>query len=571
LQPIGITKIFQKFCTGGISEGAPAVLTPATKEGKTVRGMGFVDDLRSHLERVARGEPEEAPVTPSLRDADVRAMFLDAMRRRVEGADDKVPVIRGTRLSLWHSRFSDASALSSLAAHLEHELRAGLAPTGDVQVLRPLARQVVDELHELPPAGDLVSQLEVRRIARALDAVSLDVAPVGDARYFATENRLTRSTHGRVVLTRLGRVFLDLPRHEATAWLLCLSSLQANDDDGAHISLDVLRDVHQRPDIRHAHVEWEQIGPDDSAPTVAIWPDLTDAFAWLRALQVVWEWSDEFEWGYSLHAAFRPVLGDLVGERRSPLLLLAESLLAEERGALAGHAPQPDFHERPSDVQARYASMVVHEIRNVVVPMRSALSAMGRTLEPTEGAAWQPHRERIEKGIERLFRFTSELEQVVRVGSSPPEPQDLTTVIRDAVAGLNGGLGAHLTLSLPTALPHVHGHRARLVLVFVNLLRNAAQSRVGDPVQIAVAVSLDEGRSVVTTHVDDDGPGVPEAHREVIFARGVSLRPGGSGQGLALVREVIEVEMRGSVRCEASPHGGARFTLSIPLGRTEHT
>ncbi len=266
------------------------------------------------------------------------------------------------------------------------------------------------------------------------------------------------------------------------------------------------------------------------------------------------------------------MLEDLVGERRSPLLLLAESLLAEERGALAGHAPQPDLHERPSDVQARYASMVVHEIRNVVVPMRSALSAMGRALEPTEGAAWQPHRERIEKG----HRAAVPLHLGAGAGRarrqrSPPEALDLTTVIRDAVAGLNGGLGAHLTLSLPTALPHVHGHRARLVLVFVNLLRNAAQSRVGDPVQIAVAVSLDEGRSVVTTHVDDDGPGVPEAHREVIFARGVSLRPGGSGQGLALVREVIEAEMRGSVRCEASPHGGARFTLSIPLGRTEHT
>lgn len=534
--------------------------------------MGLVDDLRSHLERVARGEPEEAPPTPSLRDTDLRAMFLDAMRRRVDGADDEAPLIRGYRLSLWHSRFfSEASALSSLAAHLERELRAGLAPTGDAQVLRPLARQVVDELHELPPAGDLVSQLEVRRIARALDAVSLAVAPVGNARYFAAENRLTRSTHGRIALTRLGGVFLDLPRHEATGWLLCLSSLQANDDDGAHISLDVLRHVHLYPHDRSRDGEDVEIGPGEFVPNNELWPNLTDALEWLKALNVVKDWIVEDGRGYSIQPAFRPLVEDLVGERRSPLLLLAESLLAEERGALAGHARPHDVPDAPSDVQERYASMVVHEIRNVVVPMRSALSGLGRALESGEGAAWQPHRERIEKGIERLFRFTSELEQVVRVGSSPPEALDLPSVIRDAVAGLNGGLGAHLTLSLPAELPHLRGHRARLVLVFVNLLRNAAQSRVGDPVQIAVAVSLDEGRSVVTTYIDDDGPGVPEANREVIFARGVSLRPGGSGQGLALVREVIEAEMRGNVRCEHSPLGGARFTLSIPLGRTEHT
>jgi signal transduction histidine kinase len=537
-----------------------------------VRGMGFVDDLRSYLERVERGEPVETPVAPSLRDVDLRPMFLDAMRRRAKRAGNDGFLIRGTRLNLWHNRFfSESSTLLSLAAYLERELRAGLAPTGDAQVMESLARQVVDALHELPTEGDPVSQLEMRRIARTMDSASLNIAPVGNTRYFAAENRLTRSTHGRVALTRLGRVFLDLPRQDATAWLLCVSSLQGSDDDGAHVSLEVLRYLHEHPQARFGDEDMVEDGPGVFVHASDTWPHATDAFEWLRRLDVVSDWGDLDHSGYTLHPAFRPVLEDLVGERRSPLLLLAESLLAEERGALAGHAPQPDLHERPSDVQARYASMVVHEIRNVVVPMRSALSAMGRALEPTEGAAWQPHRERIEKGIERLFRFTSELEQVVRVGSSPPEALDLTTVIRDAVAGLNGGLGAHLTLSLPTALPHVHGHRARLVLVFVNLLRNAAQSRVGDPVQIAVAVSLDEGRSVVTTHVDDDGPGVPEAHREVIFARGVSLRPGGSGQGLALVREVIETEMRGSVRCEASPHGGARFTLSIPLGRTEHT
>ena len=61
----------------------------------------------------------------------------------------------------------------------------------------------------------------------------------------------------------------------------------------------------------------------------------------------------------------------------------------------------------------------------------------------------------------------------------------------------------------------------------------------------------------------------PPKDRTAIFERGFSLRAGGTGQGLALVREVVEEEMQGRIVCEESPLGGARFVLTIPVaGRT---
>ena len=38
------------------------------------------------------------------------------------------------------------------------------------------------------------------------------------------------------------------------------------------------------------------------------------------------------------------------------------------------------------------------------------------------------------------------------------------------------------------------------------------------------------------------------------------------GQGLALVREVIEAEMAGRALCEQSELGGARIVLRLPVG-----
>ena len=66
----------------------------------------------------------------------------------------------------------------------------------------------------------------------------------------------------------------------------------------------------------------------------------------------------------------------------------------------------------------------------------------------------------------------------------------------------------------------------------------------------------------------DDGPGVPSEHREEIFRQGFALRHGGSGQGLALVREVVEIEMRGAARCEQNDAGGASFVLTLPVEET---
>ena len=114
-------------------------------------------------------------------------------------------------------------------------------------------------------------------------------------------------------------------------------------------------------------------------------------------------------------------------------------------------------------------------------------------------------------------------------------------------------------------LSPVLGHRDRFVLALINLLRNAAQARKEPPVTIEVTAGVNNGAEVFV-RVDDDGPGVAAEERTRIFDAGFSHRPGGSGHGLALVREVVEAEMAGRVTCEESPAGGARFVVRLPVG-----
>ena len=69
--------------------------------------------------------------------------------------------------------------------------------------------------------------------------------------------------------------------------------------------------------------------------------------------------------------------------------------------------------------------------------------------------------------------------------------------------------------------------------------------------------------------MDDDGPGIPEEHRETVFRpffrldKGRNVDAGGTGLGLTIARDVARSH-GGDVTLDDSPLGGLRATLRIP-------
>ncbi len=93
-----------------------------------------------------------------------------------------------------------------------------------------------------------------------------------------------------------------------------------------------------------------------------------------------------------------------------------------------------------------------------------------------------------------------------------------------------------------------------------NVIENAAKFARH---RVAVSVASHGGRLLV--HVDDDGPGLPEAAREAVFRVGQRLDEGvpGHGLGLAIVRDIAAL-YGGRVAIGTSPLGGARVILELP-------
>lgn len=109
------------------------------------------------------------------------------------------------------------------------------------------------------------------------------------------------------------------------------------------------------------------------------------------------------------------------------------------------------------------------------------------------------------------------------------------------------------------------GNEQLLTRLVRNLIDNAARHTATD-----VHITLRRNGQHATLDVDDNGPGVPPGDRDRIFQRFTRLdeargrTDGGAGLGLAIAREVARVH-GGEVRCDDSPRGGARFTVTLPV------
>ncbi|MBW0145633.1 sensor histidine kinase [Sphingomicrobium clamense] len=100
-----------------------------------------------------------------------------------------------------------------------------------------------------------------------------------------------------------------------------------------------------------------------------------------------------------------------------------------------------------------------------------------------------------------------------------------------------------------------------------NLIENAAKYGGG-----RVFVTVERSAPMVDIVIEDDGPGIPEAERDSIFARGKRLdqtgKPG-TGLGLAIVRDVAEIYGGNVTLKQSEDLGGLLVILSLPAALEE--
>ncbi|AIX50916.1 two-component system sensor histidine kinase PhoQ [Pantoea eucrina] len=125
--------------------------------------------------------------------------------------------------------------------------------------------------------------------------------------------------------------------------------------------------------------------------------------------------------------------------------------------------------------------------------------------------------------------------------------------------------GVEITLDIPPELVFV-GDQNDFMEVLGNVLDNACKYCLE-----FIEISTRQTDQALHLFIDDDGPGIPESKRDLIFVRGQradTLRPG-QGLGLAVVRDILE-QYAGTVSASASPLGGTRMEVVFRRQEVTH-
>lgn len=213
-----------------------------------------------------------------------------------------------------------------------------------------------------------------------------------------------------------------------------------------------------------------------------------------------------------------------------------ESLLREQTAALKRQNRQLD----------EFSSVVAHDLRN---PLQVADGKVRRAqhtedISPLDDAT---------QALERMDALIDDLLALARENESVSE---MTTVAIGDLAdrcwqNIDSGLAA-LTIEDTVTL---QADASRLQQVIENLFANAIEHG-GESVQVTVGALAGESGF----YIADDGTGIPEADRELIFESGYSTSSTETGFGLAIVRQIIEAHGWEIVATE-SDAGGARFEI----------
>ncbi len=221
---------------------------------------------------------------------------------------------------------------------------------------------------------------------------------------------------------------------------------------------------------------------------------------------------------------------------------------------------------RSNDDLEQFAYIASHDLR---APLRAILNIASWIREDLCNQCSQDtmkHLNLLERRINRFDQLLNDLLQYARIGreETKKETIDLAILAQEIFEGLN--LDGRHAFSISSEHFLIEDHRIPFEMLLSNLISNALKHHDGDNCRIWASFSVDGDTLVIK--IEDDGPGIPAEYREKIFQIFTTLtsrdQKEASGMGLAIVTKII-MHKKGEISIGDSEHGGAAFTIRLPL------
>jgi len=214
----------------------------------------------------------------------------------------------------------------------------------------------------------------------------------------------------------------------------------------------------------------------------------------------------------------------------------------------------------------RISAGIAHEIRNPLTSVKLNIQKLTQSdnLDEME----REHLSLSQEGIKHMEKSIKDLLDFTRASELNPALFSVSQILDESIKTLADSLELKkvaLERDYQDGLPQVSVDGDKLRQVFLNVLRNAYEAvEEGGKINISLSLLKERSRKMIKVDISDDGCGIPERERELIFELFYTTKPAGIGLGLAIARKIIE-QHRGFIRVKENETKGTSFEILIPV------
>jgi len=211
---------------------------------------------------------------------------------------------------------------------------------------------------------------------------------------------------------------------------------------------------------------------------------------------------------------------------------------------------------------------LAHELKNPLSGIRGAAQLLAEDAPNKETLKCA---EIITKEADRLRSLLDTLKQLEPFAKEVFELIDIHELLMEIIyleSMSKAGERIQYKQNYDVTIPPIHGDRNALKQVFLNLIKNAAES-IADKGQVEVSSRWItehrlKGQNSMSIEIRDNGSGVPPDSLEKIFSPFYTTKKEGSGLGLFLAYQII-AKHGGAIFVDSEVGAGTTFKVFLPI------
>lgn len=208
------------------------------------------------------------------------------------------------------------------------------------------------------------------------------------------------------------------------------------------------------------------------------------------------------------------------------------------------------------------AKQVAHEIKNPLTPMRLSVQSFERKFDPNDQNIKEKlaeYSKTLIQQIDVMSSIASAFSDFAKMPTQNREQIDVISVVKLALDIFNKKC---ISYTFNEEVLYANLDKTQLIRIVTNLVKNAIQATEKEE-NPSININVLSERNTVKIVVSDNGKGISDEVKDLIFEPKFTTKSSGMGLGLPMIKNIIEA-YEGSINFTSKIGIGTIFTIILP-------